>query len=112
MVQKETKFKLGDREYTLKFSMRVPLYWEQASKKNYFVVFGPGSKPTLTDILTLVWAAFKNGGCTLSLEELTEQLSDKDLQALSGKVMGLAAENSTAAEPGERETPLAGKPQH
>ena len=70
MSKKETTFTLNGKEYTLKFSMRVPLYWEQATKRNYFEAFGPGSKPSLTDILTLVWAAFKNGGCTLSLEEL------------------------------------------
>ena len=97
MSKKETTFTLNGKEYTLKFSMRVPLYWEQAT--------------SLTDILTLVWAAFKNGGCTLSLEELAEQLSDKDLQVLSTKVMGLVADNSTPAKTGDEEPPLAVAPQ-
>ena len=108
MAGKETAFELGGKTYTLKFTMRVPLYWEQSTGRNYFAAFGPGAKPSLTDILTLVWAVFKNGGCKMGLEELADKLSDKDLQALSACVMKLAGDNSSAPE-GESD-PLAGKP--
>lgn len=111
MAQKETKFTLGGKEYTLKFSMRVPLYWEKATQKNYFQAFGAGKNPSLTDILTLVWATLKNGGCSLSLEDMADQLSDKDLQSLSNKVMDLVAKNSSQAEEGEKTVPLDEMPQ-
>ncbi len=110
MAQKETSFTLAGQTYKLKFSMRVPLYWEQASRKNYFEAFGPQAKPSLTDILTLVWAAFKNGGCKLTLDELADKLSDRDLQELSASVMKLAADNSAPAPEGDN-APLAAPPQ-
>ncbi len=111
MSQKETSFQLGGKEYTLKFTMRVPLFWEQATGKNYFASFGAGSKPSLTDILTLVWAAFKNGGSKLTLDELADKLTDKDLQELSVKVMQLASNNSS--KQGEDDAaPLAKNPRN
>ena len=103
MAGKETVFKLGGKEYTLKFTMRVPLYWEGATGKNYF------AKPSLTDILTLVWAVFKNGGCKLTLEELADKLTDGDLKELSGTVLKLA-ENNTSAADGGTQAPLDSRP--
>ncbi|MBQ3667548.1 MAG: hypothetical protein II913_05795 [Elusimicrobiaceae bacterium] len=113
MAQKTVVCKLDGKEYTLKFSMRVPLLWEQSTGKNYFEAFGVGAKPSLVDILTLVWAAFRNGGCTLTLDELADKLNDKDLNDLSSKIMKLAEDNSTK-EQGEKggSSPLEQKPQN
>ena len=90
--------------------MRVPLFWEQATWKNYFASFGSGSKPSLTDILTLAWAALKNGGSKLTLAELADKLTDKDLQELSVKVMQLASNNSS--KQGEGTAPLDKNPRN
>lgn len=113
MHSKELHYKLGEKDYKLKFSMRVPLFFEQATRKNYFEVFGAGKPPCLTDILTLVWSCFKNGGANLSLDELADRLDNRSLQDLSVQVMQLVADNSSAPSSGDEDAsaPLEDRPQ-
>lgn len=111
MNKKELIYRLDATDYKLKFSMRVPLLFEQAARKNYFEVFAAGKTPALTDILTLVWACFKNGGSSLGLDELADKLDNRTLQDLTSKVMQLVTDNSSAAAQGEEAaSPLAQSP--
>lgn len=113
MKQKELVYPLEGKDFKLKFSMRVPLLFEQAARKSYFEAFGAGKTPSLTDILTLMWACFKNGGAALSLDEMADKLDNRSLQDLSAKVMQLVADNSSAtpAEEEKNGLPLEGRPQ-
>lgn len=108
MTQKELVYRLGDKDYQLKFSMRVPLFFEQATRKNYFEVFGTGKTPSLTDILTLVWSCFKNGGGKMTLDELADQLDNERLKDLSGQVMQLIAHGTSQSKVDDATAPPSG----
>lgn len=105
---KEAKIILGGKEYPIRSSLRVALYFEEMTGKKYLDVLA-GGVPSITDMLYLICAMIKNADKSFKLDawSLSDIIQDGELDVASKILFDLLKENNPSETEIKEPSPLA-----